>query len=140
MLIIFIVTTVVVLLTVGVHYEMLRGLSVTIPRLPVANRARVGITILGALVAHLVEVMVFALAFYLTIRSGNLGELKGGGQHPVDIMYFSLVTYTSLGYGDITPAGNIRLLAGVEALTGLVLIAWTASFAFLQMQRFWTDA
>ncbi len=37
-------------------------------------------------------------------------------------------------------AGDIRLLAGVEALTGLVLIAWTASFAFLQMQRFWTDA
>lgn len=140
MLIIFIVTTVVVLLTVGVHYEMLRGLSARTPRLPVTNRARVGITILGALVAHLVEVMVFALAFYLTIRSGNLGELKGVGQHPVDIMYFSLVTYTSLGYGDVTPAGNIRLLAGVEALTGLVLIAWTASFAFLQMQRFWTDA
>ena len=140
MLIIFIVTTVVVLLTVGVHYEMLRGLSATTPRLPVTNRARVGITILGALVAHLVEVMVFALAFYLTIRSGKQGELKGGGQHPVDIMYFSLVTYTSLGYGDVTPAGNIRLLAGVEALTGLVLIAWTASFAFLQMRRFWTDA
>jgi uncharacterized membrane protein len=35
------------------------------------------------------------------------------------------------------PVGAIRILAGVEALTGLVLVAWSASFAFLQMQRHW---
>ena len=34
---------------------------------------------------------------------------------------------------------HLRLLAAVEALTGLVLIAWTASFAFLLMQRLWHD-
>jgi hypothetical protein len=45
--------------------------------------------------------------------------------------------YTSLGIGDIVPVGNLRFLAGLETLTGLVLITWTASFMYIEMQRFW---
>ena len=56
-----------------------------------------------------------------------------------DILYFSLTTYTSLGYGDIVPLGPSRLLAGVEALVGLVLIAWTASFTYFEMRRYWPE-
>jgi hypothetical protein len=33
----------------------------------------------------------------------------------------------------------MRLAAGIESLTGLVLITWTASFTFLSMQKFWSD-
>ncbi len=51
--------------------------------------------------------------------------------------YFSIVTYTSLGYGDLTPIGRMRLLAGIEALTGIILVAWTSSHLFLMMQRYW---
>ena len=53
------------------------------------------------------------------------------------VLYFSLVTYTSLGYGDIAPLGPARLLAGIESLIGLGLIAWSASFTYLEMQRHW---
>ena len=56
-----------------------------------------------------------------------------------DLFYFSAVTYTSTGYGDLTPTDNLRLLATIEALTGLIMIAWTASFAFLVMQRYWQE-
>ena len=52
-------------------------------------------------------------------------------------MYFSIVNYTSLGYGDLVPVGSLRILCGVEALTGLVLIDWTASFTYVEMQRYW---
>ena len=52
-------------------------------------------------------------------------------------MYFSAETYTSLGFGDVTPLGPIRLLAGVEALNGLLLIGWSASYTFIAMERFW---
>jgi hypothetical protein len=52
-------------------------------------------------------------------------------------MYFSAETYTSLGFGDVTPSGHMRLLIGLEALNGLLLIAWSASFAYLSMERFW---
>ena len=44
-----------------------------------------------------------------------------------------------MGFGDIEPFGYIRFLAGIEALTGLLLITWSASFLFLEMQRFWRD-
>ena len=53
-------------------------------------------------------------------------------------MYFSAETYTSLGFGDLTPNGPVRLLAGVEALNGLLLIGWSASFTYISMERFWS--
>jgi hypothetical protein len=31
-------------------------------------------------------------------------------------------------------------LTGVEALTGLILITWSASFLFIEMQKYWTNA
>ena len=52
-------------------------------------------------------------------------------------MYFSAVTYTTLGMGDMFPIANVRLIAGVEALTGLMMIGWSASFTYLAMEKFW---
>jgi len=63
-----------------------------------------------------------------------------GGIHQgtlVDYVYFSVVTYTSLGFGDVYPVDNMRLVSGVEALTGLLMIAWSASFTYLAMEQFW---
>jgi len=54
-------------------------------------------------------------------------------------VYFSLVTYSSLGIGDLYATGPMRFMVGIEAITGLVLSAWTASFTFYEMQRFWRD-
>ncbi len=54
-----------------------------------------------------------------------------------DCLYFSVVTYTSLGFGDQIPVAHARLIAGVEALNGLLLIGWTASFTYLAMERYW---
>jgi len=52
-------------------------------------------------------------------------------------IYWAIVTMTTVGFGDITPTGPLRLLAGVEALTGLVLITWTASYLYIEMTRLW---
>lgn len=128
-----------VLAVVGVHYEVLRLTTVSIRRLRVAPRLRVAFGILGGLVAHLIEVLVFAVGYGVALRTG-LGTLAGAPAGPRDLVYFSLVTYTSLGYGDIVPVGPVRLIAGLETLAGLVLIAWTASFTYIQMERFWRDS
>lgn len=56
-----------------------------------------------------------------------------------EFWYFSIETYTSLGLGDIDPLGQLRLLTGIEALTGLLMISWTASFTYLEMSRYWKD-
>jgi hypothetical protein len=40
-----------------------------------------------------------------------------------DAIYFSIVTFTTLGYGDFRPAPSLRLLAGAEAAIGAALMA-----------------
>ncbi|MGE5242209.1 MAG: ion channel [Bacteroidota bacterium] len=47
------------------------------------------------------------------------------------------MTYTSLGLGDVYPLGDLRLIAGIESLIGLLMIAWSASFTYLMMEKFW---
>ena len=39
--------------------------------------------------------------------------------------------------GDQVPTGSLRLICGAEALTGLAMITWSASFMFVEMQRYW---
>ena len=52
-------------------------------------------------------------------------------------LYFSIVNYTYLGYGDLVPHRHCAPLDGLKTMTGLLLIAWTASFLFAQMRRYW---
>ncbi len=136
----FIINSLLVALAVLIHYEALNLLSVLIPKLRVKHRLRVLFGVFGALFAHITEIWLFAFAYYFKIRSGYFGTLEGDFNNSLmDCSYFSFTTYTSLGFGDIEPTGDIRFLAALEALTGLVLIAWTASFMFLEMQKLWKD-
>jgi len=50
-------------------------------------------------------------------------------------MYFSLVTFTTLGYGEITIASANRILAGLEAINGITLIGWSTAFMFAIFQE-----
>ena len=52
-------------------------------------------------------------------------------------LYFSFVTFTTLGYGDITLSEGWRLLSGIEALNGLLLVGWTTALLFAIVQRGW---
>ena len=134
----FILNTLLVAFAVLIHYEMLFRLSLIIPKLVLKHHFRVVFGIFGALVAHVIEIWMFALGYYYMHLSGKFGRLSGEfSSSMLDCVYFSFVTYTSLGLGDISPVGEIRFLTGLEALTGLVLITWTASFMFIEMQKFW---
>ncbi len=42
-----------------------------------------------------------------------------------------------MGFGDIVPTGPLRFVCGVEALNGLLLIGWSASFTYVFMEHFW---
>ena len=50
-------------------------------------------------------------------------------------MYFSLVTFTTLGYGEITISSANRILAGLEAINGITLIGWSTAFMFAIFQE-----
>ncbi len=45
-----------------------------------------------------------------------------GANGPADVLYFSYVTFTTVGYGDLSPAGLCRALAAAEAVTGYILL------------------
>lgn len=47
-----------------------------------------------------------------------------------DALYFSTITYTTLGYGDIILDSPCRMMSGVEAANGFILFGWTAAFIF----------
>ena len=126
------------LLAVRLHYELLILTSRLVRRLSGHLRAGVALAVALALLAHVVEVVVFGIGWFLLIDAG-LVEIAPPVPAMVDAIYFSGAVYTSLGFGDVVPvSGGGKLLAVLEALTGLVLIAWTASFTFYQMQRHWT--
>ncbi len=46
-------------------------------------------------------------------------------------LYFAVVTYTTVGYGDLVLAKGWRLVAGVEALTGILMCGWSTGFFFI---------
>jgi hypothetical protein len=130
-----------VLAAVLIHYEVLYRLSIFLPEQTAKHRYVVVIGILGALCAHIIEIWLFAFGYYFMVKSGKFGTLQRNFNDTLlDCAYFSFTNYSSLGIGDIEPIGNIRFLSGLEALTGLVLIAWTASFMFVQMQKFWSGS
>jgi|TARA_R110000822_G_scaffold187752_16_gene326720 hypothetical protein len=135
---VFFFNCVVVAIAVLVHYEALYRLAIFLPRLRIQPRFRVLVGVSGVFLAHVTEIWVFTFAYYLLLTWGSYGSLEGNFDGSLlDCGYFSFSNYTSLGYGDIEPLGHIRFLAGLEALTGLILIAWTASFMYIEMQKFW---
>jgi hypothetical protein len=129
------------LVTTGMHYEALRALNLGLERLVAASRARLVVVVLSLFVVHVAEVFVYATAFYLLTRRAGMGTLGSTGLPSFNVaMYFSLETYSSLGYGDVVPSGALRMMAGAEALNGLLLIGWSASYAHIAMERFWQDS
>jgi len=73
-----------------------------------------------AILLHLVEITVWAV-FY---------TWKGALPDITTALYFSAVTYTTTGYGDVVLPEAWRLVGAVEALTGIIMCGWSAAFFF----------
>jgi hypothetical protein len=74
---------------------------------------------------HLTEISVWA-GFYLWRNA--MPDLPSA-------LYFSAVTYTTTGYGDLVLAEGWRLLGAVEALTGILMCGWSTGFFFAIVNR-----
>lgn len=84
------------------------------------------VRIVWALMAsHVVQIAVWA-GFY---------RWKGGMPDLESAVYFSAVTYTTIGYGDVLVNPPWRILATVEGLTGIVMCSLSAAFFFSVMVR-----
>lgn len=124
------------LLTTLVHYEALRLLDHGLPRLRWPRRTHIVVVIVALFCAHALEIVLYAIGYLVLVDLAGLGRI--GHALPLSFhlsVYFSFETFSTLGYGDIAPAGAIRLLAGTESLNGLLLVGWSASYAHIAMQR-----
>ena len=136
MLVVAILTvTTAVVVCVGLHLATLVILSRTLDRWFKRAHWAIGVLVLIAIVAHLFEISIFTVGIRL-LEYWHDGTLHHDPEVRFAAWFTSASAYTSLG---IEPPKllSVRLLVAVEALTGLILITWTASFLFLVMQRSW---
>ncbi len=136
-------TIVAISLAVLVHYEGLLLLSGRLQHARGPRRVRVLYGILSLLGLHVCEIWIFGTASWLLLQWPANGHIAttGAAMSPslLDAIYLSAVTFSTVGFGDLAPVGPIRFLFGTEALTGFVLIGWSASFTYLEMERFWRN-
>jgi hypothetical protein len=126
--------TTMVILTVTIHFAGLLALLRILrtrgggfrahESLP-GQGALIIIVVLGLFAIHTLEVWLYALG-YLAI--GAINDFESA-------LYFSTVTFASLGYGDIVLSPAWRIFGAIEAVNGLILLGWSTAFLISLMSR-----
>jgi hypothetical protein len=83
--------------------------------------------VVGFVIAHLIEIMIWALAYRLT---GELKDIE-------EAIYFSAITFATIGYGDVTLSGKWRIASALEGVNGILLFGWTTAFLFKVSAGLW---
>jgi hypothetical protein len=86
---------------------------------------QVAAAVLVLFIATLVEVALWAATY---IATGAIDTFEAA-------LYFSMVTFTTLGYGDITLHEDWRLLSAVQAANGVIIFGWTTALVIAVIQR-----
>ena len=129
-------------LTSLISYHILRSLWAALPRLISRHNVLLLLMSLPVFVAHITCIWLYAAVIYGVSAWTEWGTLTGEavtGAAPGFLLclYYSAMVYSTVGFGDVIPTKGLEMLAGIEALNGLVLIGWTVSFTYLSMEKFW---
>ena len=129
-----------VIVCIFIHFAFLGWGARQINNIRLLTHYHLLLHVFSALLAHIIEIMIFGIAYWKLHHYPGFGTLGGDYNGSFfDSVYFSITTYTSVGFGDIEPEGWIRFTAGIEALIGLMMITWTASLLYIVMERQWSD-
>jgi len=79
------------------------------------------------LVASIFESLIWALTY---LYKGTFSQLT-------DALYFSIVTFTTLGYGDIVLNEHWRLLASIQAAGGIIIFGWSTAIIVAVVQNYY---
>jgi len=129
----FLVGILVSVINIGLH-ALVTVVAVAIARsagLRHTNRPRLhlmGVMIAAAVVlkiAHMLEILMWA-ATYNVVQAAAADT---------DLLYFAFVNYTTLGYGDITPVREWRLIGPLTAMNGVLLFGWSAAILFEVLRK-----
>ncbi len=126
------------LLTALMHYEVLRAVGTLRCRFSLPMRIELLVLLTASIIAHMVGIGLFALSYAWMHQYPELGALAGEvSGSAADFFYFSVVSYTTLGFGEVYATGPMRIVSALEGLNGLVLITWSASFAYASTADLW---
>lgn len=78
--------------------------------------------------AIVLEAGLWALLYLFDPLLTNLPDLETA-------FYFSMVTFTTLGFGDVVLTGPWRTLASIQAANGVIIFGWTTALIFYFIQR-----
>ncbi len=114
----------------SLHYETIRRLDRLARRSAGAYPALLFV-ICGLVGLHLLEIGIYAAIFHLADQTLSLGDF-GGKPFPssMDYFYYAAEAYASLGYNNVVPVGEMRLITSITPLNGLLLLTWSGSFLF----------
>jgi|TARA_R110002050_G_scaffold3782_8_gene19655 hypothetical protein len=112
------------------HYYVLNRLNAVIDKKKSTQQWMVLLTVVSILIVHFIEILAFSLVYWLF-------DIHFGVETLEEAVYLSFLSYTTLGFSDFELSDYYRLVLGAEALCGLLLIAWSASFTFIAMHRLW---
>lgn len=124
-----------VALTVVVHFwglialtRIVSGGSAKLRAHEGAGRAALVIVlgVFGVFALHTVEIWLYAALYRVALIETRSFE---------EALYFSTVTFASLGYGDIVLSPRWRLISAIEAANGVILFAWSTAFLFTLTRR-----
>jgi Ion channel len=76
-------------------------------------------------VAHTLEILVWGWTY----------DIVQAAAPDSDLVYFAFVNYTTLGYGDITPVREWRLIGPLTAMNGVLLFGWSAAILFEVLRK-----
>ncbi len=82
------------------------------------------------LILHLLEMAVWAAAY---AGAGVFHDFETS-------FYFSVKSFTTVGYGDVLPENSWRLLGPIEAAVGVLMLGWSTSILVAAVQRIFNDA
>ncbi len=85
----------------------------------------VSLIVLMMFFVSLAEVLIWACTYLALSASEGLEQA----------VYFSMVTFTTLGYGDVLLDERWRLLASFEAANGIIMFGWTTAIVIAAVQR-----
>ena len=136
-----IVATLMVMLTVLIHGAGLIGLGRALgierklrTQIIVDLNSAGGLVVVVALVLtvfllHFVEISLYALLYYAAHALPTAARA----------LYFSIITYGTVGYDDTDMAGTWQLVAGVEGINGILLLGWSTAFLITTLSRISRD-
>lgn len=82
-------------------------------------------TVSVLMVAHVLEVAVWATTYAI------VGAAPAGSS----MIYFAFVNYTTLGYGDVVPVDQWRLLGPATAMCGVLMFGWSTAVIFEVLRK-----